>query len=408
VSGRTVLVASQRPLELGGGGSTRWRYLRRALGRRGWRVVECSGRVGLTANESSTDPREASLAARRAQVMAVAGRVLEPASRLLRVQPVALAPNNIWALSGRALVREAIERGRPDVVVATSPPASGLLATAGVVGELPFVADLRDLWAGNPYYDRGSAVLAALQGRALERADAVVTVTEACRDNLLALHPSLADRVFVLPNGFDPALIARRRPAPVHDDAARLLYAGALYGPHNAVGLVRAMQQLRGRARLDLVGVVDPLTRREAADGAAEVTIHPPVSWDEAIERILAADVAVVITTSSAGGDMALPNKLFEALALGRPVLALVAARSETARLLGRLGREVGIAPPDDSAAIATALEALLADPPPPVPPEALTEFDRDRVADRYAALLEDVATRSSSETSSGTTASRR
>lgn len=408
MSGRTVLVASQRPLELGGGGSTRWRYLKRALGRRGWRVVECSGRVGLTANESSPDPRTASLAARRAQVMAVAGRVLEPASRLLRVQPVALAPNNFWALTGRRLVRQAIARERPDVVVATSPPASGLLAAAGVVGELPFVADLRDLWAGNPYYDRGSAVLAGLQGRALERADAVVTVTEACRDNLVALHPGLSDRVFVLPNGFDPALLRRRRPAPAHEGPSRLLYAGALYGSHNGVGLVRAMEQLRGRAELGLVGVVDPLTRREVARGAAEVTIHPPVSWDEAIERILAADVAVVITTTSAGGDMALPNKLFEALALGRPVLALVAAGSETARLLGRLGQQVGIARPDDPTAIAAALEALLADPPPPVPPKALADFDRERMADRYAALLEDVATRSSSETSSGTTASRR
>src|SRR5262249_2663388 len=36
VAGRTVLVVSQRPLEAGGGGSARWRYLRRALEARGW------------------------------------------------------------------------------------------------------------------------------------------------------------------------------------------------------------------------------------------------------------------------------------------------------------------------------------------------------------------------------------
>jgi glycosyltransferase involved in cell wall biosynthesis len=408
VSERTVLVVSQRPLELGGGGSARWRYLKTALAKRGWRVAEASGRVGLTSDESSTDPRKAWLAARRAQVMAVAGRVIDPAARLARVQPVTLAPNNAWALTGRRLVREAIARERPDVVVATSPPASGLLAAAAVVDRVPFVADVRDLWAGNPYYDRGSAMLAGLQGRALGRAEAVVTVTEGCRTNLLALHPELGERLHVLPNGFDPTLLERRGPAGPREGPARLVYTGALYGAHNAVGLVAALERFRGRAELELVGVVDPATRRAVAHERADVSIHPPVTWNGAIERVLAADIAVVITTSSAGGNMALPNKLFEALAVGRPVLALVGDRGDSAQLLRRLGQDAGLAAPDDPDAIAAALERLLADPPPPVRPEALADYDRDRIAERYATLLDEVATRSSSETSSGTTTSRR
>ena len=323
------------------------------------------------------------------------------------MKPEALAPNNLWALTGRRAVREAIERERPDVVVATSPPPSGLPAAAAVIEDIPFVADVRDLWAGN-LHDRGSRVLAGLQGRALRRADAVATVTEGCRVSLLGLHAEIAERLHVLPNGFDPALLGRRAPAAPHDGPARLIYAGALYGEHNAVGLVEALRGFGGRVRSEFVGVVDPQTRRAVARGTADVPIHPPVGWEEAIERVLAADAAVVITTRSAGGDMALPNKLFEALALGRPVLALVDSGGDTARLLVRLGQDAGIAPPDDPAAIAGAIERLLAALPPPVSPEALAEFDRDRIAERYAALLEDVATRSSSPTSLGTTISRR
>ena len=104
------------------------------------------------------------------------------------------------------------------------------------------MADVRDLWAGNPYYDRGSRVLAGLQGRALRRADAVATVTEGCRVSLLGLHAEIAERLHVLPNGFDPALLGRRAPAAPHDGPARLIYAGALYGEHNAVGLVEALR----------------------------------------------------------------------------------------------------------------------------------------------------------------------
>jgi len=151
VADRTVLVVSQRPLDLGGGGSVRWRHLQRELPKHGWKIVECAPRAGATAQDTSTNPRTASLAARRAQLMGAAGRVLDPFARVLRVQPEALAPNNAWAVTGRGLIRSAIERERPSVVLATAPPPSALLATAAVVDDIPLVMELRDLWAGNPY-----------------------------------------------------------------------------------------------------------------------------------------------------------------------------------------------------------------------------------------------------------------
>src|SRR5213075_645353 len=85
VPDRTLLVVSHRPLDAGGGGSVRWRHLRRVLPHHGWRVVECSPPAGATAKEMSTDPRAAQLARRRARVMAVAGRIVDPLAWLLRV-----------------------------------------------------------------------------------------------------------------------------------------------------------------------------------------------------------------------------------------------------------------------------------------------------------------------------------
>jgi glycosyltransferase involved in cell wall biosynthesis len=407
-----LLVVSYRPLDAGGGGSVRWRHLRRVLPHHGWRVVECSPPAGATAREMSTESRAARLAARRARVMAVAGRIVDPLARLLRVKPEAFAPNNVWTLTGRRLIREAIARERPDVVVATSPPISALLATAAVAGDVPLVADLRDLWAGNPYYDRGSPLLARLEGRALAQAAAVVTVTEGCRDNLLRLHSELKPRLHVLTNGFDPALFARRaeRPPAAHAESAKLIFAGALYGDHTAEALVAALArpELRGRARLELVGLIDARTGRALHAASIDARIDPPISWESSIERTLAADIAVVITTPETGGDMALPIKLTEALALGRPVLALASPGSDTARLLEQLGQDAGLATPHDPVSIAAAIERLLAAPPPSVPPEALADFNADRIGARYAALLDEVATPSSSATSAGTTFSRR
>ena len=406
-----MLVVSHRPLDAGGGGSVRWRHLRRVLPDHGWRVVECSPQAGATAREMSTDARAAMLAARRAQVMAVAGRIVDPVARLLRVKPEAFAPNNAWALTGRRLIRQAIARERPDVVVATSPPVSAVFATAALAGDVPMVADLRDLWAGHPYYDRGSPFMARLEGRALAKTAAVVTVTDGCRENLLRLHPELAQRLHVLTNGFNPALFARRTESAVtHAGPAKLIFAGALYGDHTAEALVAALArpELRGRAHLDLVGFIDPRTQRALLADDVNATVHAPVSWEESIDRVLAADVAVVITTPETGGDMALPIKLTEALALGCPVLAIASPGSDTARLLERLGQDAGLATPHDPVAIAAAIERLLAAPPTPVPPEALADFNADRIGARYAELLDEVATRSSRSTSAGTTFSRR
>ena len=408
---RTLLVVSHRPLDAGGGGSVRWRHLRRVLPQHGWRVVECSPSAGATTRDMSTEERAARLAAQRAQVMAVVGRIVDPLARVLRVKPEAFAPNNAWALTGRRLIRAAVAREHPDVVVATSPPVSALFATAAVAGDVPMVADLRDLWAGHPYYDRGSPLLARLEGRALGQASAVVTVTDGCRDNLLKLHPELAPRLHVFKNGFDPALFARRVERPAAPaEPARLIFAGALYGDHTAEALVAALArpELRGRARLELVGVIDPRTRHALAAERIDATVDAPISWESSIQRVLAADIAVVITTPETGGDMALPIKLSEALALGCPVLAIASPGSDTARLLERLGQDAGLAAPHDPAAIAAAVERLLTAPPPPPPPEALAEFDADQMAARYAALLDEVASRSSKATNSGTTLSRR
>jgi len=275
---------------------------------------------------------------------------------------------------------------------------------------VPLVAELRDLWAGNPYFDRGSRALARLEAHALAKTAAIVTVTAGCRANLLRVHPEIDGRLYVITNGFDPVLLGRRSERPAGEPAT-LIHAGSLYGDRTAEQLVAAMRrpELQGRARLRLVGVVDPRTRRalqEAPDLDADV--EGPVSWEEAVDRALAADIVVVINAPGTGGDMALPTKLYEALALGRPVLALTGKESDSARLLERLGLEIGLAPPNDPAAIAAAIERLLAEPPPPAAPESLAEFDVEQIAARYAELLDDVVSRSSSSSSLGTTTSRR
>src|SRR3954467_12106918 len=158
---RRLLLVTQRPLDYGGGGSVRWQYLRDALPRHGWEVDEVSARPNVTMNPVSTDPRAARLAAARAKVMSAAGAVARPAFRRLGIQPEAFPPSTVWSMTGRPAVRRAPERAGPDGVWAACPPPSALFAALPAVdgGAVPLVAEMRDLWAGNPYFDAGGTLL---------------------------------------------------------------------------------------------------------------------------------------------------------------------------------------------------------------------------------------------------------
>jgi glycosyltransferase involved in cell wall biosynthesis len=392
---KRLLLVTQRALEYGGGGSVRWQYLRDALPRHGWEVEEVSARPNPTANAASTDPRAARLAEARAKVMGAVGTTTRPVYRRLGIQPEAFPPNALWALTGRGAVRRARDRVRPDVVWATCPPPSALFAATAAGDAMPLVAEMRDLWAGNPYFDAGGTLLTRIEKRAFARAASIVTVTQSCADRMLELHPEIAPRLEILPNGFDPDLLALRRRASTSSPRATLVHAGTLYGDRSAVTLMRALSrpELAERTRLVLVGAVDPLTRAALPHARCEVVIEPPVPWRDAVERVRDADIAVVINSPGTGGDMAAPSKLYEALALGTPVLALTNPGTETERLLQRLGHDAGCAPPGDEDAIAHAVCRLLATPPPPVDPAALAPFNRATIAERLATLLNRLST---------------
>ena len=391
--GRLLLV-TQRPLDYGGGASVRWQYLRDVLPRHSWEVTEASARPNPTANAVSTDPRAARLAAARTKVMTAVGAATRPAYRRLGLQPEAFPPNALWSLTGRPAVRRARERVRPDVVWATCPPPSALLAALAGLDGTPFVAEMRDLWAGNPYFDAGGTLLTRIEKRAFARAAAIVTVTGSCADQMQALHPEIAPRLHVLPNGFDPVLLELRRPPRAVGERATLVHAGTLYGDRSAVTLMRALSrpELAGRTRLVLVGAVDPQTTAELRHTHCEVVVEPPTSWRAAVERVRGADIAVVINSPGTGGDMAAPSKLYEALALGTPVLALTNPATETERLLQSVGHDAGCAPPGDEDAVARAVERLLDTPPGAVDPAVLVPFNRATVAQQVAALLDRLA----------------
>jgi hypothetical protein len=159
---------------------------------------------------------------------------------------------------------------------------------------------------------------------------------------------------------------------------------------------VLARDPYRDAFALTVHGYVAPPIAAQiaAAAGRVAVEVVAPSSWEDAVARIAAGDVGLVTQAASAGDATAVAGKVYEYLALGRPVLCL-SAGGATEALLGRLGADRYCARLDDEASIARALELLRAAPAPPVAPERLAPYARSTIARRMAELLDGVASRS-------------
>jgi glycosyltransferase involved in cell wall biosynthesis len=175
-----------------------------------------------------------------------------------------------------------------------------------------------------------------------------------------------------------------------------LLHSGTLVAsrPLRPLLDVLANERYRGRFRLVLHGYLSPASRAElVAAEPTDVEVLPPSTWEEAVVRMRRADACVVTQSTLAGDQTAIASKVFEYLALGKPVLSLTDGGA-TEALLRRVGADELLARLDDSSSIAAALDRLLLDEdwPAPVPPAALAAYDYRSLARRMANLLDVVA----------------
>jgi glycosyltransferase involved in cell wall biosynthesis len=248
---------------------------------------------------------------------------------------------------------------RPDVIYSTAPMWTAHLAAMCLSRLLdrPWVADCRDPWHANPYrcfrHAAHRRVDAWLESRMVARAAFVICNTTPAKDELASRYPASADRLVVIPNGYDAGEVqaVRRLRARRDKDVCRFVHAGSFYGPRSpmplmgALGLlVRRRPRLRRRVRLCLLGpsCYDGASLAGLADrlGIGDIVeIAGPLPHSETLRRVDAASVAVVCSHSGPGSDLQIPGKFYEYMGLGKPTLVVGGACRAIRQLLG--GRQV-------------------------------------------------------------------
>jgi len=376
---KRLLLVSHRPVDQAGGPAARWRSFARHLPEHGWEVDVLSA----SGTDEYASPGSAQA---RARVMETAGRLAGPFFRLAGLRPEALPLSTLWIPRGTREIRRRLRGGGYDAVLATAPPFAALLAASRAVRDVPLVVELRDLWARNPAFDRGGPILRRMESRVVKHAAAVVAVTPEAADDLRSRHPGA--RIEEIPNGFEPELLKMRR----ETSGTTILHSGTLTKDRPLAPLLAG---LKPPLQLVLHGYVAPEIQKEIAESGAEVEIVPPSGWEDAVQRIAGADVALVTQARTAGDATAVAAKVYEYLALGKPVLSITEGGA-TEALLRRLGADQLCARLDEQLSIEAALDRIRAgDLPLPVPPEKLGRYERPRLAEALANFLATLATNS-------------
>jgi glycosyltransferase involved in cell wall biosynthesis len=213
-----------------------------------------------------------------------------------------------------------------------------------------FVADRRRFRPGSIT----ARALAAIDRRALRAADLVVADTRANADYLARLAGLASERIDVCFVGAEERVF---RPGWSPQQPFTCLFVGKLIPLH---GLETILAAARATPRLHFrvvgSGQLEPLMH----DRPANVEWLPWVEYERLPEELHRAACALGIFGTSDKARRVIPNKAFQALACGTP---LVTADTPAARELLSEGTSALLVPPGDPAALSAALRRLAAEP---------------------------------------------
>ena len=254
-----------------------------------------------------------------------------------------------WGGNAVAKALRIHSRRKFDVVLATGNPFASFAAAwlFNRITGVPYVVDYRDSWtldlfADKPHYPDGHHAW-GWERRILRHASAASFVNEALRSWHAERYPFAADRMIVVPNGWDPELLnevggavdtGKRSAAPT---PLRFSYIGTVTGRQPVEEMMAAFQAARRHpeladAELNIYGhlgffqnsqsaLLDRLGLTGGADGSQQgIHYRGPVAKSQISQAYADSDALVFL---AGGARYVTSGKVFEYMASGRPIVSV-------------------------------------------------------------------------------------
>ncbi len=260
----------------------------------------------------------------------------------------------LWLPFALGKVFRLLHRKNVSIILSTvSPFTAGLVgAVARMLWGIPHVLDMRDAWTNNPFHMPSTRfhrwVQNKLEAFTLRHADAVIFVSPRLLDYYRGKYPFLSQKLLrVIRNGFDPADFENLAQPERYSGTApfRIGLFGTIYSHGNwPTPLLQAVQNMlskhpefAGKIQLVFVGKWsdDFLHHLKSFSLKGVVHLEGYLPHRQMLQRAREMHALCISHDSRPTGSANItPGRIYEFLALQRPILALCHPESDIAHLI--------------------------------------------------------------------------
>ncbi|MFA8299581.1 MAG: glycosyltransferase family 4 protein [Hyphomicrobiales bacterium] len=261
-----------------------------------------------------------------------------------------------WIKPSIKYLSKYIESNSIDAVVSTGPPHSTHMIARGLQKKfsIPWLADFRDPWTQVCYFKTLSpgklafAIHRKWELDILKNADVVTAASEGFERGFQEL---LNREYNVVHNGFDAddfSIVDGIQP----DSKFTFVYAGSMSADRNPITLWKVLSDLckevedfSSNLAIKVFGIPD-ITIEESVkenDLSDNVFFSGFVSYEEILKQEKKAQVLFANSSTNDEDNHVIPGKMYEYLAIGRPILYLGKEDSEASKLLSQTNAGIAI-----------------------------------------------------------------
>ncbi|AMD18122.1 glycosyl transferase GT4 family protein [Methanobrevibacter sp. YE315] len=198
--------------------------------------------------------------------------------------------------------------------------------------DIPWIADLRDLWNLNPYINHTfirNHFEKRLEMNTFKNVDVLTTTTPLAKKVLQTLHPS--KRIVPIVSGYDPEDFKNITQTHKTNELT-LMYAGSLYGGKRDPSILfEAISQLISENKIPQDKIIinfygDTTNLKELSEKyniPSNIKINGKISHEEVLKNQANSDVLLLISWINKNEEMFIPGKIYEYMASKKPVLSL-------------------------------------------------------------------------------------
>ncbi len=255
-------------------------------------------------------------------------------------------PRKFWIKPSIKYLSKYLNENPVDLIISTGPPHSMHLIALGLKKkfDIPWIADFRDPWTDIDFYHKLRLTKWAdqkhrrLEKKVLEKADHIVTVSPGCATDLEKIANK---KIEVIYNGFDPTDYQFDRTEP--DKTFTISHFGAFNKDRNPASLWIALNQLtetntdlKRLLRIQLIGQTDESIINDINKNnlSGNLILKEHLPHQQGLEELGKSQVLLLPLNDAPNVKGILPGKMYEYMALRRPIIALGPTDADYAAIL--------------------------------------------------------------------------